>query len=287
MTSHETPANSHPAHPVVSGKMILLGTAIGCVVLFFLTWVSLRSVEKRVHFDRTHLFWADRADWTASSVIETTLVKPNAANAQYTYNKPRYRDPKFVIPEEEESAILTCADLARSDDFASDETREILTRRGVLQHAGTSSENQPSTDPQYFYPHYLLALWHQQSNDPSAAKDYFQQAIDLAPKLLIIEYKNPKGQTLLNLNVGTVEIGCDRVIEEKTKLDQRLVLIYPNQITDAAGRIYLPVYDTTYRPVHLPQVDGYTITYDHNEGWFNIPSRLGLIHATVHPIHND
>ena len=280
MTSHQTPTNSHPTHPVVSGKMILLGTAIGCVVLFFLTWVSLRSVEKRVHFDRTHLFWADRADWTASSVIETTLVKPNAANAQYTYNKPRYRDPKFVIPEEEESAILTCAALANSNNFLSEETR-----RSVLQHAGTESTTTSDPKSDYFYPLYLLALWHQQSNAPSAAKDYFQQAIDLAPKLLIIEYKNPKGQTLLNLNVGTVEIGCDRVIEEKTKLDQRLVLVYPNQITDAAGRIYLPVYDTTYRPVLLPQVEGYTIKYDHPEGWFNIPSRLGLIHATVRPIN--
>ena len=54
-------------------------------------------------------------------------------------------------------------------------------------------------------------------------------------------------------------------------------------VADATGRVYLPVYDTVYRPVHLPQPDGYDVTYSHSEGWFKVPTKLGTLTATVIP----
>jgi hypothetical protein len=257
-------------HPVVSGKLVLLGTAVGCGVLFLLVWVSLRSIERRMQLERPAQFWSERHKWVAPAVIKTTLVKPNAANAQYTYNKPRYRDTKFVIAPEEEQAVLACAELAtpRSNpDFTDDTTRQAL-----LQLAD-SHDN--------FYTNYLLATWHRLHGDTQTADDLYQQAIDDAPKIIVIRYTDTNGNPVPHLKLGTIDIGCDRVTDEGQTLDQRLVLVYPSQETDIAGRVYLPVYDTVYRPVTLPVPDGYTITYSHPEGWFKLPTRLGTLTATV------
>lgn len=267
-TGHPSPATQH-GHPAkgIPGPVMILGSVLGCVVLFFIVWATLRSVEHHLDASRPDLVWADRADWHTPSVTETTLVKPNAANAQYTYNKPRYRDPEFVISVEEEQTVLACADLALSPDFTND-----TTRQGVLQHAG---------DKTLFYPQYLLGLWHQQNANPRDAEACFQHAIDNAPIILVIQYTDANGKPVPALKLDRVEIGCDRVTHEGQTLDQRLVLVYPHLETDATGRIYLPVYDTTYRPVHLPQPDGYTIKYTPDEGWFKTVTRLGLLTARL------
>ncbi len=264
------PATRHQPHATVSGKLVLAGTAVGCVVLFFLVWASLRSTERRVRFDRPNSLWSERAEWIAPAVIKTTLAKPHAANAQYTYNKPRYRDTKFAIPLEEERAVLACAELATpgsNTNFTNDTTRQAL-----LQHAVTQ-EN--------FYTNYLLATWHRLNGGTQIADDLYQQSIDDAPRIIVIQYTDAEGNPVPDLKLGTIEIGCDRVIDEGQALDQRLVLVYPAQETDPAGRVYLPVYNTTYRPVFLPQPDGYQITYSHPEGWFKLPTRLGTLQANV------
>ncbi len=252
---------------LIDGRLLLAGSALGCVILFFIVWGTIRSVEQHVHDSRPVLTWANRATWHAPAVIKTTLVKPNAANVQYTYNKPRYRDPGFVISPEEEQAVLTLAKLAASPGFTND-----TTRRAVLQHARSQ---------QNFYAHYLLAAWHQLNNDPHAADAEYQHAITNAPKIIVIRYTDAQGNPIPNLKLDRIEIGCDRVTNEGTTLDQRLVLIYPHQETDATGRVYLPVYNTTYRPVSLPQPDGYHITYAPAEGWFKLPTRLGTISADI------
>ncbi len=268
MQTTET-SSTTPHGPVkgIDGRIIIFASLAGCVLLFFIVWASLRSVERHIRDSRPDLRWADRADWHAPAVIRATLVTPNAAHAQYTYNKPRYRDPGFEISDEEENSVLACADLARFKDFTND-----TTRHGVLQHA-VADEN--------FYAQYLLATWHRLNNQPTEADACYQRATDLAPNILVIQYTDPAGQPAANLKLDRVEIGCDRVTDEGTKLDQRLVLVYPHLVTDAAGRVYLPVYDTTYRPVHLPEPDSYNIAYTPGEGWFNTASRLGLINAQV------
>ncbi len=257
----------HSPTPTISGRQFLAYSALGCVVLFFIVWWTIRSVEQHVHDSRPVLTWADRESWHAPAVIQTTLVKPNAANVQYTYNKPRYRDPGFVISPEEEEAVLACAKLASSPVFTND-----TTRRAVLQHARSQNN---------FYAHYLLATWHQLNNDPNAADIEYQLAITNAPKIIAIRYTDAQGNPVPNLKLDRIEIGCDRVTHEGTALNQRLVLIYPHQKTDATGRVYLPVYNTTYRPVYLPQPDGYDVAYTPNEGWFKLPTRLGTIQARV------
>ncbi len=278
------PPNPNPQSPIpnprsnprdkpnlVDGRLLIAGTAIGCVILFFIVWGSLRSVERHVKNSRPDLSWADRANWHAPRVIQTTLVKPNAANAQYTFNKPRYRDPGFVISPDEEAAVLACAKLAANPDFTNDSTRQ-----NVLQQ--TDSQDN-------FYAHYLLATWHQHHGNTQRADTHYQRAADLAPKFIVIRYTDPAGQPVKNLQLSRIEIGCDRVTDEGTALDQRLILVYPMLETDPTGRVYLPVYDTTYRPVHLPQPDGYSVTYKPAEGWFKLPTRLGAIPA--HVMHAD
>lgn len=276
MPEHDPPNRQSPTtkrqspHRTVSGKLLLAGSAVGCVALFFIVWVSVRSVEHHIHDNRPALEWSNRAEWIAPAVIKTTLVKPNAANVQYTYNKPRYRDPEFVISPDEERAVFACAELATPGSQTS--FTDDITRQALLQHA----ENQDN-----FYTQYLLATWHQLNGDTSTADDFYQQAVTDTPKIIVIQYTDPEGNPAAGLKLGIIEIGCDRVIDEGQALDQHLVLVYPSQETDTAGRVYLPVYNTTYRPVFLPQVNGYEITYEHPEGWFKLPTRLGTLTATV------
>jgi hypothetical protein len=264
---HKDPSRRQSPTRTISGRLFLAGTAVGCVILFFVVWWSIRTVEHQIQQSRTVLTWADRATWHAPAVISMTLVKPNAANVQYTYNKPRYRDPGFVISPQEEQAILACAKLAAAPTFTDAATRE------TLQQSADTQDN--------FYPHYLLALWHEQHNSTQSVNDHYQRAFDLAPKIIVIRYTDPAGKPVPNLKLDRIEIGCDRVTHEGTALNQHLVLIYPHQKTDVTGRVYLPVYDTTYRPVYLPQPEDYRITYKPNEGWFNLPTRLGTIQSQV------
>lgn len=265
-TESTTVAQTHPAKGV-PGPVMILGSALGCVALFFIVWATLRSVEHHLDTSRSKLVWADRANWTAPAVIPTTLVKPNAANAQYTYNKPRYRDPGLVISDPEQQAVLDGAQYALSPVFPSD-----AARRGVLQHTGADN---------FFYLQYLMGTWHRLNNQPDKADAHYQRATDLAPNLLVIQYTDTNGNPVPNLQLNRVEIGCDRVTHEGQTLDQRLVLVYPHLETDATGRVYLPVYDTTYRPVHLPQPAGYTAHYTPDEGWFKLATHTGTLHATL------
>jgi hypothetical protein len=262
----------HRTSPTITGRQFLAGSALGCVVLFFVVWGTIRSVEQHVRDNRPVLTWVDRESWHAPAVIQATLVKPNAANVQYTYNKPRYRDPGFVISPEEEAAVLAYAKLAADPGFTD------LSNEDFFYGLADSS--------QYFYAKYLLATRYSLGNDSEkSAPNLYQQATDLAPKIIVIRYTDAQGNPVPDLKLDRIEIGCDRVTNEGTSLNQRLVLIYPNLTTDATGRVYLPVYDTTYRLVYLSQPDGYQITYTPNEGWFKLPTRLGTINARVNTTH--
>ena len=256
----------HP-HKAVPGPVIILGSALGCVALFFIVWATLRGVERHLGASRANLKWADRATWTAPAVIETTLVKPNAANAQYTYNKPRYRDPGFELTPEDETRALAAAGLARSIDF-----QNIATLADIVMH---------TTAPNDFYTDFLTATWHRLHGRRELADAYHQWSVNKAPRILVIQYNDTQGNPVPNLKLDRVEVGCDRVIHEGQTLDQRLVLVFPYLETDAAGRVYLPVYDTTYRPVFLPQPDGYKADYTPDEGWFKPAAKLGRIDAII------
>ncbi|GAB4192641.1 MAG: hypothetical protein Kow00105_06710 [Phycisphaeraceae bacterium] len=254
----------------VAGRYVLAGTAVGCVVLLGILWVTLKSVEQHIESHRPRLVWSQRQDWPTPSVIPVTLVRPNVANAQYTYNKPRYRDPGLTVSDEEQNVILSASALAGSKTFTEPSCRDELEK---LDAASPT-----------FYTRYLLARWYELNHDTESAQDLYEQAIELAPKVLVLSYTTPKGEPVVGLGLGRVEIGCDRVREDGRVLDQRLVLVYPGMTTDSAGRVYLPVYGTACRPVLLPKPAGYTTAYTQDEGWFNLPSRTGLIRATVRPM---
>jgi len=267
--SEPTPTTPHGPHPTVPGKLILLITAVGCVVLFFVVWATVRSVEKDLRDADRELRWAERSSWVMPAVIGMTMVKPNAANAQYTYDKPRYRDPGFDIEGEAERSAKDAADLADAPGFLDETTVQRLMN---TRHEGAG-----------FYTDYLLGVWLDKQGDQAASEDYFQEAFSHAPKVIAIRSLDNVGEPVADLELGPIRIGCDRVTDGGTRLDQTLVLAYPHQSTDSTGRVYLPVFDTTYRPVALPQTPGYEIDYDLSEGWFKLPSRLGSMIATVEP----
>lgn len=268
---------------LIDGRLLIFGSAIGCVVLFFIVWGSLRSVEQHIEDSQPQLDWVERATWHAPAVIRATLVKPNAANAQYTYNKPRYRDPGLVIYPEEEKSVYACAELAASADFTNHTTQIDL-----IQHIGSHARyasyihhgaQAPTISKNNFYAKYLLATWLNLHGDLDNADAQYESAIAGAHKIIVIRYTDPEGKPIPDLTLDRIEIGCDRVTDGGVKLDQRLVLVFPHQTTDKTGRVYLPVYDTTYRPVYLPQPEGYDVTYTPDEGWFKLPTRLGTITA--------
>jgi hypothetical protein len=266
---HQAPTstdNPRDKPNLIDGRLLIAGTALGCVVLFFIVWGSIRSVEHHIRDAQPVLKWAERETWFAPSVIQTTLVKPNAANAQYTYNKPRYRDPGLEISPEEEAAIRACAEVAASPRFADLSNEE--TFYPLADNSG------------YFYAKYLLATRYALGDDrKNLSSRFYQEAIDLAPKIIVIQYTDVQGNPVADLKLDRIEIGCDRVTDGGETLDQRLVLVYPSLKTDATGRVYLPVYDTIYRPVYLPQPDGYEVAYTPGEGWFKLPTKLGTINA--------
>jgi hypothetical protein len=257
-------------HKAIPGRVMIAASALGCVVLFFIVWGTLRAVEHHLSASRANLKWAERATWSAPAVIETTLVKPNAANAQYTYNKPRYRDTGFVLTDDNESRALKAVELAKSPDFKS-----LDTLAGIVMHTAATND---------FYTDFLIAAWHRLHGRDELADTYLQWSVSHAPRILVIQYHDTQGNPVANLKLDSVEIGCDRVTHEGQTLDQRLVLVFPYLQTDSAGRVYLPVYDTTYRPVHLPQPDGYKASYTPDEGWFKLAAKLGRIDAAVKPL---
>lgn len=232
-------------------RVVLLIAAVVCV-LAAATAVYLLPSERP-------LDWSARDQWVAKSVRPTTL--------KGTFHN--WRNLDFTISAQEEAAVKKCVELVkrihyRIDDhvqFTTDDTRQQLET--VLRQ-----------NPEFFYAEYLLATWHRLRGNASESNRYCQLAFAHAPRTLIQTYQFADGTPLANVEFQSIEIECNRV--QNHSIDPSLILKFPALLTDAHGRVYLPVYNTVYRAASLPIPTGLAIDYP-KLGWFEASRKASLL----------
>jgi hypothetical protein len=209
------------------------------------------------------LNWAERHDWDPTPVRETDLKS--------TFGKG-WRNLSFTLSLDEEAAVNECVTLAQRNNsmlngktrFAEPEVRQQL--EAILRR-----------HPNFFYAEYLLAMWHRNDGSAEEAERYQRLAIAHAPVVLIQSYVSAYGPPLANMDVGRIEIECNRV--QNGNLNPSLRLVFPGCETDEHGRVYLPVFDTVYRLSSISYPEGYELVVP-SLGWFE-SRKVGLLPTAV------
>ena len=239
--------NSHDKPGLVSGKRVLLVTLLVCVVgLLPLVWVTLRWVESR-KTPPSPLSWAQRDTWPNPPMHWTVLQK--RPGPQPPFSSVR-RNLDFQLPPDDQKTLQTLADLSHH-----------------LEQATSTLEQIAADHPDLFYARYLLAR--QQDDDA-----LYQEAFALAPAVVKIRFADALDQPMAHLPLGTIQIVCAQL--DDRVLDESLVLVYPDLVTDDKGLVYLPIYATPCRTSVLPQPPGYEAIYDW-QGWFEFPHQTATL----------
>jgi hypothetical protein len=281
--AHSTAAADRPEHRSVNGKFILLALVLTACVVPLITWGVLRAVERAMAIDQPPLVWAERASWS-SPPIKVATLEDRPSNYSMRQPTSKWKSLDFAVAPEVEAAVHAGAAIAWAADrdpaaWAADE------------NVGSELAAAAAAQPDFFYPHYLLGSWHRLRGEADAADEHFTRAFALAPAVIKIRYIDPNDQPMVGLEVGTIEITCDRVFAVPTdpddpdsprvnELDQTLKLVYPALETDTMGAVYLPIFHTVYRATNLPQPPGYRAQYRW-DGWFQFPGRIGAPRPTV------
>ncbi len=253
---------------LIRGKVVLAGLLLTLVIVALLWREVDHRVRQSLAIDTAPLRWDQRAGWPTPPVSHTTLEKP-VSNYAPAPTQEKWRTVTLDISPLEEQTIKRCAELAASDSFTEQATGDEL-QSIVAQYPY----------PKMFYPRWLLAQWQSLHGEETVAAANFQQAFTDAPAVLIVPYVDTTGTAIADLEIGTIVIACDRA--DGKSVDQTLKLVYPKLTTDAAGRVYLPVYHTMLRAADLPQPPGYQCRYGSYQ-WFEFPGRVaGLRPAVVH-----
>ncbi|CAN0398041.1 unnamed protein product, partial [Hapterophycus canaliculatus] len=100
-------------------------------------------------------------------------------------------------------------------------------------------------------------------------------ALKSAPVVLTQRCRFGNGEPLQNARVQQFTIECNRVQDHS--LDPSLQLIYPALVTDADGKIRVPVYDTVLRVNGFSWPEGYDVESGETLGWFQANNRLGVL----------
>lgn len=251
---------------LVSGKLVLLVSAIALSLVPLITWATLRKVEADLAVNQPPLSWAERGDWASPPVKRVTLERPTSMYGGRG-GESKWRDLDFNVSPAIETATHTAHQLATAGGaaFASDATREQL-------------EALAAEHPDFFYPPYLLGTWHRVHGNVAEADRYYEEAFAEAPAVIKLRYIDPGDAPVTDFALGDAEITCDRVIDGE--LDQTLKLAYPALTTDEYGTVYLPAFHAVYRATRLPRPEGYGAQY-HLEGWFEFPGRIGTPRAAM------
>lgn len=235
----------------VSGKRFVLIIGIIFVVMAIGLGVGIRAFVHHIDASKPPaiaLRWQDRDLWPMSAMRPFELEYSRMVQAE---TGKRYRKAEFSLaqdPAQEqriETALLTCAALARDQDHFAD----AATR--------TQLEAQLDVIPDQFYPPYLLAAWHAMHGQMAEADRWMAKAVALAPAMLMEDEHAP------NQSTPSLAIAFDRLqsaakenpsfwerAAHHTKdqmLDTNLVLVYPTPMADAKGRVWLPVFRDMYR----------------------------------------
>lgn len=244
----------------IDGRWVLLTLAVLAALVPFMVWRTLRWVEAR-HAAAPPLQWSQRGDWPHIPVRSSTL---QATGIGRLLGGGDWRNIPFHLTEPEEASVLALRELAMAPDFAADEVRRSI-------------EAQLEQQPDSFYGHYLLATWHRLHGHADAARAHYNRAFALAPVVLRQPYVTPDGDPAAGLELGAIELECNRI--EFGQLDTSLTLVYPELVTDQQGEVFLPAYRTVYRLTARPHPTGYDADYPELK-WFEAPAQV----ATLPPV---
>ncbi|MCX7045526.1 MAG: hypothetical protein NTX50_08600 [Candidatus Sumerlaeota bacterium] len=207
--------------------------------------------------------WAKQRGWRARDIKKTTLESFWGG----------WRNLPFEISKEEQADALGCARLTLRMNtkvnekiwFDDEETRQILEK--ILERR-----------PRYFYAEFLLATWHRRHDHAKESSELFEEAYKHAPVVIAQRFEMPDGKPVVGVAIHSFGLECNRA--NKNSLDPTLELLYPDLITDSAGCIYLPVYETVYRTNNVSWPRGYDAKYP-TLGWFESPAKVGLLPVCV------
>lgn len=268
----------------ISGKLVLLALLITACLVPFVTWATLRKVERDMAISQPPLSWAQRAAWPTPPIKVTTLERSRLNYGGYHPAVSKWKSLDFAVSPGVETMVKRAAALAAvtmpdapaaadADAFTSDAVRAEL-------------EQLAAEHPDEFYPPYLLGSWHRLRGDQEQADAWYEKAFALAPAVIKLRYVDAADHPMRDLPVGTIEVTCDRVIDdpatevEENVLDQTLKLVYPDLVTDKTGSVYLPCFHTVYRMTAWPPPPGYKAQH-RVEGWFEFPGRIGSPKPTI------
>jgi hypothetical protein len=239
----------------------LMLLVVGCTaVLCILVFRGQKSVP---------LAWARRRGWGAAHIVKTTLATKGLSKMLGA----NWRNLPFEISAEEEADANQCVKLARNihshvnrrSVFDSDQTR--LALEGVL-----------SRRQGYFYAEFLLGIWHRNNGDEQKSREYLERSFQHAPRIIVQPYQFADGRPAAGARLRCFALECNRV--KNASLDPSLNLYYPDLVTDEAGCIYLPVYETVYRTDHMASPAGHATKYP-RLGWFQSRTKVGILPAAI------
>lgn len=256
---------------LINGKIILLATAIGMMLVPVAVWGTLRWVESRTEA-LPPLSWEQRDQWPGLPIKAASLRRSQSSTA---YSGKQFRDPGFHPSPELATTLTQLSVLAGGDQFTSPATRKQI-------EAIVTAFEQEHPDEPMFYGQWLLGHWYTLASQQDEADRYFEQAFAAAPVTLIQPYANNIGRAQPNLAVGTMGIALDQVIDDT--LVPGIVLVYPDLVTDKHGRVFMPIYESVYRIEQQAHRAGISIRYAEGE-YFKTHARIGTLKpAIVKPV---
>jgi len=242
----------------LSGKLVVLATlfafaAIGVGFYFMGQYFSAHPIAP----EHDTLDYADRATWEPMPTATILLEEP-----------PRYmRGPYGSKVPKELPFTLSPAAERQLRRYSAAATLDPPVRIDEVPL------ERPTPEGIDHYVHWLLAHGAMlDGQGDTHREDYLLQAYQAAPAALVLQYLTPGDQPFANQPVGDIELAFARKADNV--LDDSLRLLYPDNTTDALGRVYLPVFDTPLQVSVKPDPPGHAADYPF-DGWLIFPGEIG------------
>ncbi|MEM8737619.1 MAG: hypothetical protein AAGG38_03970 [Planctomycetota bacterium] len=224
--------------------------------IFFLA-ESGRAAEDAA--DDAPILWAERAGWPRSQY--TTFKSLERGPMASARTNEKYKDLGFHVTAREQLAVHQAEALAKLPA----ETFYLPTTRATL-------ESLLEEQPELFYVHHLLAVWHTHHTNPHQAEHHRTLAFRHAPAVIMRRYLGPDDKPLANAEVPPLALVADQIVNDQ--IDGSLVLVYPHRRTDAEGFVYAPTYKTILRETE-PGLPAGVLVIPEKPQWFTFYGRFG------------
>lgn len=249
-SSNESQPREKPG--LLSGKFVLLASALILIVIVpTATWLTLRAVEQDVK--RQPLNWDERTSWQLLPVRFSTLDK--SGFLQPPGDAP-LRDTDFRLEPEPQSKVMAAVALLQDGAGEPGAIRQMAERL--------------ADTPGGFYVNYAAASL---ATDSAERERLLKTSFALSPAALVLRFVDQQGQAKANWPVGTLTLMHAQI--EDSKLDNSLRLLYPDQVTDELGRVYLPMFATPVKLIDKPEHEGLDIKWPIEDYWMTWPGVVG------------